>query len=94
MPLVRLTKTGGDSGVCVFGRLEKGTVLDIPVPIRIVGEQEQKIRARKMMERDHPDENQMEWEAEMVYRRQPGEVFAETDPEHWPDGRPTFGQGR
>ena len=26
--------------------------------------------------------------------RQPGEVFAETDPEHWPDGRPTFGRGR
>lgn len=91
MPVtVRLTK----DDPAAFGKLEPGTVLEIKVPDRVKGEQEQKIRARKMLDRDHPGENPMEWEAEIVYRRSPGEVFAETDPEHWPDGRPTFGKGR
>jgi hypothetical protein len=26
--------------------------------------------------------------------RRQGEVYAETDPDHWPDGRPTYGCGR
>jgi hypothetical protein len=65
--IVRLTKTGGSAGVCVFGRLEKGSTIDVSVPARLgEGEQEAKIHARKIFERDHADENPMEWEAEIV----------------------------
>lgn len=66
--LIRLTKTGGPSGVCVFGRYAKGAHLDIRVPDKIanLGEQEAKIRARAMMQRGFPDESQVEWEAEIV----------------------------
>lgn len=60
--LVRLTKTSA-----IFGRLPRDGHLDIHVPVSTGwGEQECKIRARKMMERDFPDESQMEWEAEIV----------------------------
>lgn len=58
---VRLTKTSA-----IFGRFAEGSHLNIKVPADLGGEQESKIRARKMMERDHPDENQMEWEAEII----------------------------
>lgn len=58
---VRLTKTSA-----LFGRFAEGSHLVIRVPADLGGEQETKIRARRMMERDHPDENQMEWEAEIV----------------------------
>ncbi len=65
---VQLTKTGWH-GNCAFGRLVKGHVIDVRVSADIGGEQEAKIRARRMMERDHPDENQMEWEAEVIHDR-------------------------
>lgn len=63
---VRLTKTGGASGVCLFGDLKKGTVIDVRVSISVGPELEQKVRARRMLEREHPKENQMEWDAEVV----------------------------
>jgi hypothetical protein len=38
----------------------------VRVPGDLGGEQETKIRARRMFERDHADENQLEWKAEIV----------------------------
>lgn len=66
--IVRLTKTGGPTGVCLFGSFAKGAHLDIKIPARVAeqGEQEAKIRARRMMQRDFPDENAMEWESDVV----------------------------
>lgn len=49
--IVRMTKIGQDHSI------------DVKVPDDIGGEQEAKIRARRMLERDYPDVNQMEWEA-------------------------------
>ena len=68
--IVRLTKNGGVSGRCLPGGLDEGTVLDVKVPDEVAakGEQEAKVRARRMMGRDLPGESPLEWEAVVVDR--------------------------
>jgi hypothetical protein len=57
---IRLVKTEG-----VIGDLPVGTTILVNAPARF-GERDAKVRAFRMLQRDHPKENPMCWEAQTV----------------------------
>lgn len=65
MKNVILTKTGHNGAPPIFGSLEAGTTITFAVP-DVFGERSAKMRALQSLKRSNPDENGMEWSAEVV----------------------------
>ena len=62
MRIVCLTKTGS-----LFGHLEQGTRIPIRISDRLsTTQRNDEILSRRMLKRDNPAENEMEWKTEVV----------------------------